>query len=327
MAACAAFFGSWFVAFRDAEVKIQAIHFFDDVAVEEGAFTGTQDGVFSARVADVLPTGRLVRADYIQVPFSRRQACLIRFDDRLSLKKRSRGRRAPSGAALAWRRLFAIGTVQPRLENTIMLVYDFEVLKGETVVASKRSIALPNVSAAWTKIANLAKAIDEPGYKIRVRDQAGGIVILIGVAALRCCADAISRRHFEGSWRVGSSLSSRQPERSTAAFSRVAPQRPASPSSPCAPRRGRRHTFAPKSAEPRDRCFTSSVHYAPEIFIAMRTKSARLRAPMRSITHDRWLSTVLGLILSRMPISLLESPATASSMTWRCRGESTLNRD
>ena len=88
-----------------------------------------------------------------------------------------------------------------------MLVYDFEVLKGETVVASKRSIALPNVSAAWTKIANLAKAIDEPGYKIRVRDQAGGIVILIGVAALRCCADAISRRHFEGSWRVGSSLS------------------------------------------------------------------------------------------------------------------------
>jgi hypothetical protein len=82
-------------------------------------------------------------------------------------------------------------------ENTGIFVYDSEVLKDETVVASKRSISLPNVSAAWTKIADLARAIDEPGYKIRVRDQAGGIVILVGVAALRRCADAIPERHFE----------------------------------------------------------------------------------------------------------------------------------
>ena len=73
-----------------------------------------------------------------------------------------------------------------------MFVCDFEVLKGEAVVASNRSIALPDVSAAWPKIASLAKAIDAPGYKIRVKDSAGGIVILIGVAALRLCADAVS---------------------------------------------------------------------------------------------------------------------------------------
>jgi hypothetical protein len=72
-----------------------------------------------------------------------------------------------------------------------MFVCDFEVLKGETVVAPKRSIALPDV-AAWPKIASLAKAIDEPGYKIRVKDWAGGIVILIGVAALRLYADGVS---------------------------------------------------------------------------------------------------------------------------------------
>jgi hypothetical protein len=72
-----------------------------------------------------------------------------------------------------------------------MFVCDFEVLKDEVVVASKRSIALPDVSAAWPKIASLAKAIDEPGYKIRVKDSAGRIVILIGVAALRLHADAV----------------------------------------------------------------------------------------------------------------------------------------
>ena len=40
-AACAAFFGSWFTAFPDAHVEVQAVHIMDDVAVEEGTFTGT----------------------------------------------------------------------------------------------------------------------------------------------------------------------------------------------------------------------------------------------------------------------------------------------
>ena len=46
---------------------------------------------------------------------------------------------------------------------------------------------MPDTSAAWPKVAELAKAFDEPGHKIRVRDEDGGIVILIGVAALRRC--------------------------------------------------------------------------------------------------------------------------------------------
>ncbi|HKN29206.1 MAG TPA: ester cyclase [Roseiarcus sp.] len=66
-AACAAFFGGWFAAFPDARVEIQAVRFLDDVAVEEGTFTGTHNGVLSGAMGDVPPTGRFVKADYIQV--------------------------------------------------------------------------------------------------------------------------------------------------------------------------------------------------------------------------------------------------------------------
>jgi hypothetical protein len=39
-AACTAFFGSWFAAFPDARVEVQAVHIVDDIAVEEGTFKG-----------------------------------------------------------------------------------------------------------------------------------------------------------------------------------------------------------------------------------------------------------------------------------------------
>jgi ketosteroid isomerase-like protein len=65
--ACAAFFGSWFAAFPDARVDVQAVHFVDDVAVEEGTFSGTQNGVLRGPAGDIPPTGRPVELDYIQV--------------------------------------------------------------------------------------------------------------------------------------------------------------------------------------------------------------------------------------------------------------------
>jgi hypothetical protein len=73
-----------------------------------------------------------------------------------------------------------------------MGVYDFEVLKDGAVIAAEQTIALPDTSAAWPKIAELAKTFDEPGHKIRVKDEAGGIVILIGVVTLRRSANAVS---------------------------------------------------------------------------------------------------------------------------------------
>jgi ketosteroid isomerase-like protein len=66
-APCAAFFGGWFAAFPDAHVEVQAVHIIDDVAVEEGTFTGTQDGVLRGPIGDIPPTGRWIKVDYIQV--------------------------------------------------------------------------------------------------------------------------------------------------------------------------------------------------------------------------------------------------------------------
>ena len=66
-AACAAFFGSWFIAFPDTHVDVQAVHIMDDVAVEEGTFTGTHNGVLSSPMGDVAPTVRSVEVDYTHV--------------------------------------------------------------------------------------------------------------------------------------------------------------------------------------------------------------------------------------------------------------------
>jgi hypothetical protein len=72
-----------------------------------------------------------------------------------------------------------------------MGVYDFEVLKDGGVVATKQTIALPDTSAAWPKIAELARTFDEPGHKFRVKDETGRIVILIGVVTLRNSTRAV----------------------------------------------------------------------------------------------------------------------------------------
>jgi ketosteroid isomerase-like protein len=66
-AACVAFYGSWFDAFPDAHVEVHGIHIIDDLAVEEGTFTGHHNGVLHGPMGDIPPTGRSVRVDYIQV--------------------------------------------------------------------------------------------------------------------------------------------------------------------------------------------------------------------------------------------------------------------
>lgn len=65
--ACAQFFADWFSAFPDAHVEVHGVHITDDVAVEEGTFTGTHNGVLRSPAADIPPTGRSVTVDYIQV--------------------------------------------------------------------------------------------------------------------------------------------------------------------------------------------------------------------------------------------------------------------
>jgi ketosteroid isomerase-like protein len=65
--ACIQFFGSWIGAFPDAHVDVHDVHILDNVAVEEGTFVGTHNGVLRSPTGDLAPTGRAVRISYIQV--------------------------------------------------------------------------------------------------------------------------------------------------------------------------------------------------------------------------------------------------------------------
>ena len=65
--ACVEFYGGWLSAFPDGHVEVHDIHFVDDVAVEEGTFSGTHNGVLHTPAGDIPPTGRPVNLDYIQV--------------------------------------------------------------------------------------------------------------------------------------------------------------------------------------------------------------------------------------------------------------------
>ena len=65
--ACVEFYGGWLSAFPDGHVEVHDVHFIDDVAVEEGTFSGTHNGVLRTPTGEVPPTGRAVSLDYIQV--------------------------------------------------------------------------------------------------------------------------------------------------------------------------------------------------------------------------------------------------------------------
>ncbi len=65
-----------------------------------------------------------------------------------------------------------------------MQLYDFEVLMDGAVVAGERAVLLNDARAAWAEVERLARRNDQPGRKIRVKDESGRIVILTGVASV-----------------------------------------------------------------------------------------------------------------------------------------------
>ena len=68
-----------------------------------------------------------------------------------------------------------------------MDLYDFEVLRGEEIIAAERSVRLSGPKAAWPKIVKMAKSLKPTGCRIRVKEH-GETIILIGAAvALRYC--------------------------------------------------------------------------------------------------------------------------------------------
>ena len=66
-----------------------------------------------------------------------------------------------------------------------MQYYDFEVLRGDDIIAAERAVALNDSRAAWPKVVGIAKALEAPGCRIRVREQQGDTIILIGATAAR----------------------------------------------------------------------------------------------------------------------------------------------
>jgi hypothetical protein len=67
--------------------------------------------------------------------------------------------------------------------------YSFEVLKGDEIIVAEACVPLLDTRAAWPKIARMAKKITVPGCRIRVREQSGETIILIGAAAAQRYAD------------------------------------------------------------------------------------------------------------------------------------------
>ena len=63
--------------------------------------------------------------------------------------------------------------------------YDFTVLKKDETVTATKSIALPDLKAAWSHVTELARTIDEPGTRICVTNPAGEVEILAGIAIAR----------------------------------------------------------------------------------------------------------------------------------------------
>jgi ketosteroid isomerase-like protein len=85
--ACAEFISGWLSAFPDAHVAVRNVYVCDDVAVEEGTFTGTHDGVLHSPAGDIQPTGSRVAIDYMQAIRVRdgKQAAFDLIYDRLQL--------------------------------------------------------------------------------------------------------------------------------------------------------------------------------------------------------------------------------------------------
>jgi steroid delta-isomerase-like uncharacterized protein len=98
--ACAGFYAGWFSAFPDAHVDVQDVHYVENVAVEEGTFTGTHDGVLQTPAGEIPPTGRAVRIPYIQVLHFRdgKHASFHLMFDRLAMLEQLGLVPAPTGA-------------------------------------------------------------------------------------------------------------------------------------------------------------------------------------------------------------------------------------
>ena len=73
-----------------------------------------------------------------------------------------------------------------------MIKFDFMVqTRDRAVVTVARSVAVPDSIAVWPIIVKLAHKIDEPGSQILVANDAGEVIIRVGIV----CARGLANMH------------------------------------------------------------------------------------------------------------------------------------
>jgi hypothetical protein len=64
-------------------------------------------------------------------------------------------------------------------------LYHFQIIDPSGLRRDVRSAQYPDMDAVWEQIAVIAGARDAEGRQIRVTNEAGGIVVLVGVSTAR----------------------------------------------------------------------------------------------------------------------------------------------
>lgn len=71
--------------------------------------------------------------------------------------------------------------------------YDFEILHGETTSAVERNVVIADEKTLWARIGAIAQRIPQSGGFIKVTDEVGAVVALVGAAtATALCAGRAS---------------------------------------------------------------------------------------------------------------------------------------
>ncbi len=58
--------------------------------------------------------------------------------------------------------------------------YDFEVWQDDRALHSVKGVELERPALAWDRIGKLARRFNRPGCRIAVKDESGGLAILVG---------------------------------------------------------------------------------------------------------------------------------------------------
>lgn len=69
--------------------------------------------------------------------------------------------------------------------RVFVTLYHFQIIDAEGGRREAHSLRLPDIGAVWAQIAALASARDAEGRHIRVTNEAGGIVVLVGASTAR----------------------------------------------------------------------------------------------------------------------------------------------